>query len=276
MELLRKDLEKVMEEMARSFTSHEVSSLIHVEPLAKLLLDDPDKGISQICNVYNKGLDEVYTNSKGENCRAFIESIAGGPMETIPYAVYNAVGAVYPYLNREQKNKALRQVLNILDGINTRYICESHTNGIREPLLLSDINICRWPYWPGLHEGKQIVTKFPAFVSFKENMIDSSGRFISGKVLSDFIVAFEILRSKNCNYGDEYAALAQEKTPEFLERVLKGIAAVIYGPLKGVDLAKFDLPARENDGFGNMSYDIRERIQKYRQEADWVDKTLFP
>lgn len=67
--------ERVKTGIYRAFDSHETAALIHVEPLAKLLMDNPDKGIELICSTYNKGLDCAYTNDDGINWRALLKLV---------------------------------------------------------------------------------------------------------------------------------------------------------------------------------------------------------
>ncbi len=142
------DFKKLVQKM---FDSHDVSALMHVSILAQQLKDNPKTGISLIYQTFEDALNQAYTQD-GVNHRAFVESQAGGPMETIPWAVYNSVGDVYPYFERDQRFSALRQVLRCLDKYNTKYVQDTHTPGIREPLLLTDICIVRPVYWPDYKE----------------------------------------------------------------------------------------------------------------------------
>ena len=139
------DQEDIMKSITSAFDAHDISAFLHVSPLAEELMRSPDKAIPEIKATYEAALDQAYTGKDGVNVRALVQSMAGGPFETIPWAVYNSVGAAYPYLTRPQKNLALRQMLNILDTRNTMEITgdggrPGHTTGIREPLLLSDIS----------------------------------------------------------------------------------------------------------------------------------------
>ena len=261
------NLERIKEGMERALTSYEVAKLIYVEPLAKMMLDDPEKGIRSIFESYNKGLDSAYTDENGVNARAFIESLAGGPAETVPWAVYNSVGAAYPYLERKHKDMALGEILNILDGINSQYVQITHTPGIREPLLLADVCLTRWLYWPGLGEGMRIVRDNKNFIEFSENMLCETGEFDPIKIKNEFTVAYTILHPKFCKWGEQYAEFAQDKTPEFLDRVLKAIAAISFS--RGDDCKYAD------EDISPLPKVLHEKIYQFRDEKDWADYTKF-
>ena len=198
------NLKKLMAALEGSFAIHEASASIHVEPLAKMLMDNPDDAISQIFRVYNRALDDAYTDERSGNMRAFVEAVAGGPLETVPWALYNSIGAVYPYLERPQKNRALAEVLKILDGRNYMEVNgeagAGHVTGIREPLLLSDIKIVRHLYWPGLHDQEHLWKDCLVFSDFQAECMDDNGMFRKDKVRSDFLVAYGLLRSDFSNF----------------------------------------------------------------------------
>jgi len=252
--------------LRRAFETHEAAAFVHVEPLAQMLQDNPDKAIDLIFSTYNRALNDAYTDDEGHNVRGFVEAIAGGPFEGIPSALYNAVGAVYPYLERPQKNKALRQVLNCMDGINYMYVQLSHTSYVREPLLLSDIEIVRWMYWPGLHDEEHLWKGKP-FCQIREEIIDENGMFRRDKVQSDYLVAYALLRSSTANFGKEYVSVAN---PNFLDRVLKGIVAMRFAHSEDdeeVERGKARL--REL-----LPASIHSRLEEIRLERDWVDSNL--
>jgi hypothetical protein len=261
-------------EIHRIFDSHEASAVVHVLPLSQELMDSPDTAIDKIVRIYNTSLDDAYTDEKGVNNRSFVEAVAGGPMETIPWAVYNSVGAAYPYLDREKRDRALGKIISILDLRNYAEVNGGrgygHTPGIREPLLLSDITIARSFYWPGLHDEDHKWKKYTSFSELQKEMMDKTGMFKPEAVNSDFLVAYAFLRSDTCSWGEDYA---KEANPNFLERVLKGIVALRFGR-KLLDEQEIDkgrkrlmelLPKR-----------VHGRIEPLRIEADWVDYRKFP
>ncbi len=248
-----------------AYTKHDIAAITEGIPLAALLEKNPDEGIKQIRKAYDSGLDYAYT-SNGKNNRAFVEAIAGGPHEAVPAAVYNVVGKVYPRLTKEQKYAALEKIIGIMDGFNSEDVQTSHTSNIHEPLLLSDIVIARWIYWPGLYEGKQLIKKYGEYSRFEKEMMDESGLFKDGSVRSEFLTAVALLRSDMCNWGEDYACSAN---PLFLERVLKGIVGMRfavpnklrgYSDEQGVARLKELLPAN-----------VHERLEPLKQEHDWAE-----
>lgn len=251
--------------LERIFKNHEISASIYVEQLSKMLMDgQADKAIDEIFKVYNQALNCAYTDDNGKNDRGYIEAVAGGPCEIIPRAVYNAVGAVYPFLDREQKKKALNEIFRILNKLRYDIVNGTHTPGIREPLLLSDICIAVPLYWPGLEEGKSIIKKYPDFYELKEDIIDEQGLFKTDKVESDFLVAYSLLRSDMCDYGEEYIKAADEF---FLERTLQGIVAQRFTRAK--EQSEIEKGKRRLQEL--LPKSVHDRIEPIRQKADWID-----
>lgn len=267
------DVNKIIQGLQKSFDSHDAAAIAFVEPLAQMLMDNPDEAINRIFSTYNAALDAAYTNNIGNNVRSFIESVAGGPYQGVPWALYNSVGAVYPYLERPQKDRALKQVLNILDGLN--YVDVNggrgagHTTRIKEPLLLSDINIARYNlYWPGLHDEEKLWKDQPDFSILQGEIMTSDGMFRRDKVKSDFLVAYALLRSDFYNHGEEYAKAAN---PNFLYRTLKGIVGMRFAHAEneeqvrsGMDRLRVLLP-----------FNVHDQLEPIRLEADWVDHAKF-
>lgn len=257
----------------RCFDSHTASSLLHIAPFAEMLKDDPKRAIETIFEVYNRALNEAYTDDSGVNNRDFVEAVAGGPCETIPWDLYNAVGAVYPYLEREQKDRALGKVLNILDSRNYAEVNggrgEGHTPGIREPLLLSDICIARPLYWPGLYDEEHKWKKYIDFSELRAEMIDENGMFRTDRVNSDFLVAYALLRRGMCDFGEEYVNAAN---PAFLERTLRGIVALRFS---GKPMSDEKIEKGRNRLEGLLPKSVHHRIEPLRKEADWVDYMKF-
>jgi len=261
------DIDRIIEGLNKYTDSYEAAAFVHVGPFAEMLKDNPDKAIDMIFAVYNRALNDAYTDDEGKNARAFIESIAGGPHEAVPSAVYNAVGEVYPYLERPQRDKALRQVLNILDKINYVYVQNSHTPFIREPLLLADISVCRWLYWPGIEDGIGLIKKYSSFDELKEETIDERGLFIRDKVRSDFVLATALMHGKYSQWGDDYIDVAN---PTFLDRVFKGIVAVDFARIP-----QEKLESRLKEFHEVWPERFKQKLDSIRQEKDWVDPSLI-
>ncbi len=266
------DIEQMLTGLNRAFFQHDVAVLEHVEPFAQLMKDNPDKGIDMISKVYNHSLNQSYTNEKGENMRAFIEAIAGGPLETVPWAVYNSVGAVYPYLERPQQDKALQKLLKIWDGINYGYVngarSTGHTTGIREPLLLADIHNVRPLYWPGLDEARLVLKQFSSFEDLAEKIIDKDGLFRPQLVNSDFQVGYGLLRSDFCSYGEQYV---QRANPSFLERTVQGITWMRFGR----STTEEDIEEGRKRLHELLPTSVHEKVELYRQKGGWADPQKF-
>jgi len=271
------DFKDVIEGMRKELVRHEIALVEFVDPLSRALQEgNPEKVLEQFGSVYNKALDAAYTNKEGVNQRALTQTLAGGPFEYIPWAMYNALGAVYPYLNREQKDIALRQILNILDRRNFAEVNgergAGHTTGIREPLLLADITVCRGRfYWPGLGEGEYLIKQYDNFFDFQNDLMDEQGNFVhlpvardmgNEGVNSDFIVGNTLLVPESSSWGEEYMKRAN---PQFLERLVRGITW-IYG-------------ARNKTALKDMKEDyhpgIHHMFEPMLEQGGWADKTQF-
>ena len=267
-------LKELVDGIERCFVSHEAASVVHVEPLARMLMDDPDKAIDMITSAYNKALDDAYTDTDGKNVRAFVEAIAGGPMEAIPADVYNAVGAVYPFLDRERKDKALGKILNILDGINYCYVQISHTPFIREPLLFGDICAVRMLYYPGLDEGKTLLEQFgnsgvDSFLELQKEIIDENGLFIRNKVRSDFLVAYSLLRTNLSDFGEMYAGTANHL---FLDRTIKGLVGMYFGQKGAEDQDQGEIRVEFRQ---ILTPSVQDRVDYHLEQRDWVNHRQF-
>ncbi len=273
------NIEKLVEGVRKKFQSHEISAAIHIGPFAELLKDNPNKAIGMIFDVYNNTLNEAYTDENGKNLRGFVEAMCGGPLETVPWKLYNAVGEIYPYLEREQKDKALRQILNILDKRNYLEVNGDrgygHTPGIREPLLLADIFIARPLYWPGLHDEGHL-WKGKDFDEIRRDVIDENGKFVKNKVKSDFLLAFALLRNDVGNFEKDYIGCAN---PSFLEEVMKGISWIEFAPFKKDHLEKEVYDKYVEGQYEKVvrvhSESFGRKLYKTKDESGWVDFTKF-
>ncbi len=267
--------ENLLNDLRKAFDSHYFAA-IDIIPFSEMLKENPEEALGLIGKKYNEALDKAYTDEEGVNNRGYVEALAGGPFEAIPWALYNAVGGVYPYLDRFQRDKALKQVLSILDGRNYAEVngdrgYPGHTTGIREPLLLSDICICRDLYWPGLKDEKHLWENTASFEELEEKIFDESGNFRREVVRSDFLVSYALLRSDFTSFGEDFALYMNIKNPDFLERTLKGIV--------GLRFARTETEDQIIDGKKRLEEllpePVHNRIEPIRQEADWVDYKKF-
>ena len=265
------DVDGLVGAIDRDISKHHIAATTEGNTLGALLRENPDEGIKMIRIAYERGLDYAYTDRQGHNNRGFIEAVAGGPHEAVPAAVYNAVGSVYPRLTREQKDAALIEVVDgILDRINSFYIQNSHTPYIHEPLLLSDICVARYRYWPGMDEGKHRIGQYPEFSKFQRDLIDENGLLRQDRVNSAFIVAYSLLRNDFCDWGEDYL---KSVNPGFLERVLKGIVAMRIGDPPSVR------KQTDEEGMARLReilpVSLHDRLESIRQQLDWVDYKKF-
>lgn len=264
MEIDREDLGKGIQ---KCFDSHDAAAIMHIPILAQTLKDNPKEGISLIYPTYETGLNQAYTRN-GHNNRAFIQGLAGGPMETVPWAVYNAVGDVYPLLERKDRFGALRQVLRCLDQNNTQHVQDTHTRGIREPLLLTDIAVVRPVYWPGLEEGQFKIKQYESFEELKENLIDENGMFKRDKVESDFIMGWTLLCSAWSRWSEDYAKVAN---PKFLERTVKGLVNYCFAKRTDPKSIRQEIA----DFKTHLPEQFHSRIAPLVKEKDWPDYKEF-
>ncbi len=174
--------------------------------------------------------------------------------------LYNAVGAIYPLLDEDQKVNALDAHLNQLDGVNNRYITLNHTPFIREPLLLADITIARPLYWPGLNDEKSLWDGKESFAELEREIMVENGLFNPNKVKSDFLVAYALMRRDLTSFGEDYVKAAN---PQFLDRVIKGIVDLRFKGTK--DEQKI------NEGrarlYELLPQAVHDRIEPLRQET---------
>ena len=175
--------------------------------------------------------------------------------------LYNAVGAIYPLLDREQRDDAVRAHLRQFDQVNNMYVSLNHTPFIREPLLLADITILRAGYWPGLKDEKDLWKNRD-----KDVIADviAGGLFDPSKVQSDFLVAYALLRSDFTSFGDDFVVAAN---PDFLNRVLKGIVALRFAKREDPE----EIEAGRNRLYKILPESVHDRIEPLRLEADWIN-----
>lgn len=189
---------------------------------------------------------------------------------------YNAMGAIYPTLSREQKDDALRAHLEKFDRIRYDYVQHNHTPFIREPSLLADIGIARGLlYWPGLHDEEKLWKanekgywkEDPDFKTFRKHLMNKKGLFNPKFIKSDFLVAYALLRKDFANYGEDYVKAAN---PKFLDRVLKGITGLRFARADSSQIQKGKKRLIEL-----LPKLVHEKIEQFRQEANWANPENF-
>lgn len=177
--------------------------------------------------------------------------------------LYNAIGAIYPLLNREQRDNAIKAHFKQFDKLNYLAVNSNHTPYIREPLLLADIKIARPLYWPGLTDEKQLWDGKKSFGELEKNIMAENGLFNREKIKSDFLVAYAIMRKDITPFGNDYVKVAN---PEFLKRVMKGIVALRF--TKATD--EKEISKGRNRLYELLPKVVHERIEPLRQEVDWT------
>lgn len=286
------EVKKAMLGFKGEITGDLIVGSVYADKLERLIREKPTAALRNVTEIYNKALDDAYAFSNASKegmSRSYAEAMTGGPAEIVPWAIYNAIGSVYSELDREKKDLALQQLLEIFDKNRYDIVQEVHTAGIREPLLLSDIKIAEPFYWPGMNEGKKVLEKYPDFSSLKEALIDENGLFFHsglkwdlkhivdvGKpelsrregVHSDFIVAYSLLRKGFCGYGEEYAKLAN---PAFLDRTMQGIVAMRFGRVE----TENEIEKGKARLIELLPKQLHERIEPLRRKGGWVDYRKF-
>lgn len=264
-----------IDELDRQLGHHANSAAVFGDDLRKRLKEDPEAAIGTIRETLDRGLDDAYGT---EEQRGLAEAYGGGPFEAVPRTVYNAVGAVYPYLRREHKDAALEEVFGELDRVNYGTVQQRHTNGIHEPELVADIAVARPLYWPGLGEAEQIAEEFDDFSGVEAGLMED-GRFDPRKVDSEFLVTYGLLRTDYTDYGEQ---LVMALDQEFLERTLEGIVALRFGLFAYEDMTERHLPltAEEQEQGMNRLREVlpdslHAGVETLADTAEWVDPVKF-
>ncbi len=182
-------------------------------------------------------------------------------------SLYNAVGSIYPLLDRRQRDNIIRAHLNQFDRLNYLAVNSNHTPNIREPMLLADIIIARPLYWPGLNDEKALWEGKNSFAELEEEVITENGLFDPTKVRSDFLVAYAIMRKDFTQFGEDYAKVAN---PDFLNRVIKGIVALRFAGAKDKEIE-----SKRNSLYELLPKSVHEKIESARQESDWTYSGRF-
>jgi len=168
---------------------------------------------------------------------------------------YNAIGAIYPLLNVEDRKKVTGKFINRFDGINYNYVQNNHTSYIREPLLLADILLGRWIYFPGLFDEEKLWEGKESFSELEKEIIDENGLFKVDKVNSDFLVAYALMRTDITPFGEDYIKAAN---PKFLDRVIEGVANLGFNNLT----QKEEIETKRKTFYGILPKSIHEKFEK--------------
>ena len=202
--------EQKFKRQAKKFVE-QISSLYDMaselsEEYSQLLSQDPKKSIEML-PIFIKRLREV-------NPEPGMEALSGGPNQDWIAPLFNVLGGIYPFIERDARKEGLIQCLNYLDGLRYDY-SQNHVELIHEPWLVGDILVNRNLYWCGFKRPTEILAKSRTWKDFLKN-----------KGESDFFLTLAI----TC---PEYSSLEVRKNfykefPEMLDRTEDGIAALTY------------------------------------------------
>jgi len=182
--------------------------------------------------------------------------------------LYNAVGAIYPLLDKKQRDETIRSYLTQFDRLNYLTVNLNHTPKIREPLLLTDIAIARPFYWPGLKDEKILWDGKESFSEIRKENMTENGLFNPNRVKNDFLVAYSLMRNDFTSFGEDYVKSAN---PKFLNRVMKGIVALRFA---GVTTDS-EIEKGRNRLYELLPKSVHDRIEFLRKEADWTNANQF-
>ncbi len=217
----------------------------------QLILKNPEEAIQR--------LPEFIERARDINPVRAYEAMAGGPNHDWTGPMLDILGIVYPELEKDAREKGLRQCMNFLDGLNSFY-SQNHVELINDPWLASDIVITRPLYWCGYKQYCDLAEQNKSWKDFSEKM--NSAR-------SAFWLAMAITHP-------EYASLEVRKNfhetfPTLMDRTKDAIAAMVavYGGRKaereGLELA--DCIEERLAKHDPMLYDnIRAKIE----EKKWI------
>ena len=179
------------------------------EQYALEMKQDPERALEK----FHEAMEAVRNVNPN---RAFAEAACRGPNQDWTAPILNAVGLMYPSLDRDLRQKALAKGIGFLDGLNST-VSQDNIEQVNEPWLAADILINRPYYWPG----------FQWYIDFfaKNKSWDDVARE-SEKVRSDFWMVFTALRPK-------YSTLPLRQKiyssfPGVVDRTLDAIAALIH------------------------------------------------
>jgi hypothetical protein len=222
------------------------------EEYFRLMDEDPKQGIDKLLGYLHsvRIINPAY---------AFVEGIAGGPNQDWTAPLLNALGAVYPYLERETRRAGLIRSLNFLDGLKYTY-SQNHVELIHEPWLFADIIINRGLYWPGHEEESAILGQARTWESFRTHL---------PRRRSQFILAFAVLKHQVSSL--EVRARFYKEYPDLTDRALDGVAAIVNAEVRA-DERPEGIPyhAALTNLLSNYDPLWHEAIRSKIQEEKWI------
>lgn len=148
--------------------------------------------------------------------------MCGGPHEGVTAPMLDAIGSVYPCLERKLRENALENCLGFLDGLNY-FVSQNNVELIDEPWLVGDILANRPLYYCGFCSYADKLEKVDNWFKFKEEFV-KDGKF---DVKSVFWLSYAVSYPKYCQKSirDAFA----EQYPELVDRTKDAIAGYIHG-----------------------------------------------
>lgn len=243
--------ERMIDRLMNQFGTMYQQAGVVADDYFKLMLENPEEAIRK--------MPEFIDRARDINPVRAYEAMAGGPNHDWTGPMLDILGTVYPELERNTREKGLRQCMNFLDGLNY-FNSQDNVALINEPWLASDIVITRPLYWCGYEQYCDLAKQNKSWKDFSEKM--KSAR-------SSFWLAMAITRP-------EYASLEvrknfHEQFPTLMDRTKDAIAAMVavYGARRaereGLELADCineELVKRDPI----LHKDIRAKIE----EKKWV------
>jgi hypothetical protein len=219
---------------------------------ARLVVQDPEKAIDELYG-FNKKVRNVNKE------RAFIESLVG-PNQDWTGPIFSLVGNIYPELNKQAREKALRKTLQILDKINYMYV-QWDVEKINEPLFVRDIQVSRPIYWPGYEQQTKFLEKNTTWKDFLEKRKEL--------ITSDFLLAFAISKPKHASL--EIRTKFYDSNKELMDRTSEAIGGILYNESERFhEREKLTLEEYITDNIKKFDPLLHEKIYKAIEEKDWI------
>jgi hypothetical protein len=207
-----------------------------------------------------KRLPEFIKRARDTNPnRAFVEAVAGGPNQDWIVPLMNVLGECYESLERNEREQIVRHCLNYFGGLNYLY-SQNHVEMLTSPLLITDILMSRWLYWPGLSKQRAFLGN-PTVDDMVSKDQETMGSFwvCLAIIWNDDSITLPVRQWYYKNY------------PDIVEKTLSFAAAHTYFCAKGKVQNGEDIGLHINS-FLNTVYDpvLHKRIREKIKESSWI------
>jgi hypothetical protein len=179
----------------------------------ELVKTNPKKAVEQLSDYIEKVL--------GLGDGIFRGIMCGGPHPSVTAPMLDAIGSVYPCLERKLREQALRNCLNFLNN-QEYHVSQENVSYINEPWLVGDILANRGLYNCGFNSYSDRIKTIDNWFQFKDEFVDD-GKF---DVNSIFWLSYAVSFTKYCpqNIRDGFA----KEYPELVDRTKDAIAGYIH------------------------------------------------